>query len=266
MKRAIFYTNDMEGHQPTWGHAFVEGIRRHGWSADVSNHVESCDLFVMWGARRTELMDRARRKGAEICVLERAYLPDRFQWLSVSFGGGLNGRGKFNGPFSDGSRWEKNFGHMMQPWQPKSDGYALIMEQIQTDTSVRGVDMPRFYAKAGDAFAAIGLPVKVRPHPHCTPKSGQSVIAESYKSLADDLADARCAVTWNSNSGVDAVLAGVPTIAMDEGSMAWDVTGHELKLPPMPDRLPWAHALAWKQWAKDELASGFCWENVRGDL
>jgi hypothetical protein len=44
--------------------------------------------------------------------------------------------------------------------------------------------------------------------------------------------------------------------------MAWDVTGHELEMPPTPDRTAWAHALAWKQWSREEMESGFCQEAI----
>ena len=44
---------------------------------------------------------------------------------------------------------------------------------------------------------------------------------------ATDWADCGLAITLNSSVGVDAVLAGVPTVTMDEGAMAWDVTSHE---------------------------------------
>jgi hypothetical protein len=250
----------------SWGGAFAEGLMRHGWGAELRTDYARNDLVVFWGVSQRETIERARRDGCEVCILERSYLPDRFKYASVSFGGGLNGRGIFRGPFHDGTRFERHFAHLLQPWNPKPDGYALIMEQVPGDNSVRGVDLPGFYAKAHRAFAAQGIAAMVRAHPRSSPKSGERAIAAAYRSLADDLSGARCVVTWNSNAGVDAVLAGIPAIAMDQGSMAWDVTGHELNMPPMPDRTAWAHALAWKQWTKDEIASGACWENVRGDL
>ena len=73
-------------------------------------------------------------------------------------------------------------------------------------------------------------------------------------------------VTLNSNSGVDAALAGVPVIAFDEGSMAWPVAGHKPQdaiHPPRPDRLRWAAELAWCQWTDREFETGECWEHLR---
>lgn len=250
----------------SWGDCFARGLAHHGWRATARNDYAKADLVMLWGVARRDLIDRALKDGCEVCVLERSYLQDRFKYASVSFGGGLNGRGIFRGPFHDGSRFEKHFSRLLQPWRPKADGYALIMEQVPGDNSVKNVDLPGFYARARQVFERHGIPVRPRAHPNASPKRGQDYIDASYRSLAEDLAGARFAVTWNSNAGVDAVLAGIPAISMDEGSMAWDVTGHELKEPPMLDRTAWAHALAWKQWTKEEIASGECWANVKGDL
>lgn len=68
--------------------------------------------------------------------------------------------------------------------------------------------------------------------------------------------DCRVAVTLNSSIAVQTVMQGVPTVTMDEASMAWDVTGHSPEDIRMPDRRPWCHALAWTQWSHDEIREG----------
>ena len=256
MPRAVVMTHQHQEWARSWTAAFAAGLERHGWDVRRTFEYEPCDLLVMWGVRRREAIEAQRKRG-DICVLERGYLLDRMKdWASVSFGGELNGRAEFRGPLADATRWKEHFAHLMQPW--KSGEYALILGQVPGDMSVRGVDLEGFYSKAREAFK--GMPVRFRHHP---------VHAERNRitstSLADDLAGAAVAVTWNSNSGVDAVLAGVPTVAMDEGSMAWDVTGHALEMPQTPDRKKWAHKLAWCQYNKAELASGECWARVGDD-
>jgi len=81
--------------------------------------------------------------------------------------------------------------------------------------------------------------------------------------IEKDLEAARYAVTFNSNSGVDAALAGVPVVAMDEGSMAWQVAGHRIGEIVFPDREKWAHDLAFAQWDVEEITSGEAWEHLR---
>jgi hypothetical protein len=263
MKKALIIANERAEHQKSWGGAFARGLQKHGWSVFVGNPAgrRAPGLLVLWGTRKTAVIDRQKTQGGEVCILERGYLGNRFDWTSVSFGGGLNGRGVFRGPFADPSRWNAHFDGLMKPWRPAPEGYALLLQQVPSDMSLRGVRIDDFYEKAKAAFP--GMKVKVRPHPNLTPRAGAAFDA-ARTSLQHDLSGAEFAVTWNSNSAVEAVLAGIPCIAMDKGSMAWDVAGHKLKVPPAPDRDAWAHALAWKQWTKDELESGYCWENVRG--
>lgn len=260
-RKFYVFANERADHQTSWGGAMARGLQRHGWSGTVGMNPGRCDLLVMWGVRRIDLIARQKNSGGEVCVLERGYVGDRFAWASVSFGGGLNGRGEFSGPFEDGSRWRQHFAHLMQPWRRLDNGYALIMQQVPGDAAVLRADLPRFYTDAESAFAPLRH-VRIRPHPNAHPRDGDASMAAAKASLAADLAGAAVVVTWNSNSAVDAVLAGVPAIAMDRGSMAWDVAGHALAMPPMPDRMAWAHAMAWKQWQKDEIASGECWERV----
>lgn len=242
------------GHQMTWGGAFADGLKRHGWQVATGNAPRPADLLVLWGVRRRDWIKAQKRAGGEVVILERGYAGDRFQWTSVSFGGGLNGRARFHGPFHDGSRWETHFAHLMQPWRQRPDGPVVVMGQVPTDNAVRHIDFNRWARQTCDHFRRTGRQVVFRPHPK---------FGAGGRPLADVLAEASMVVTFNSNSGVDAVLAGVPTIAVDRGAMAWDVTGHDLDAePPTPDRTAWAHALAWKQWRMDELASGACWEAV----
>lgn len=261
MKAVIIGRNGAE-HQKGWGWSFACGLKGRGWTVKLADAPERCDLLVMWGVRRmSQLRHLAGSMFDRVCILERGYVGDRFKWTSVSFGGGLNGRGEFHGPFEDGSRWETHFAHLMKPWRQKKDGHALILQQVAGDASIKGVDMGRFYGDAARAFEH-SMPVRMRPHPNVSPKRGIAYADAARVSLAHDLAGARLAVTWNSNSAVDAVLAGVPCVAMDKGSMAWDVTGHKLEKPPTPDRTAWAHAIAWKQWRREEMESGYCQEMV----
>jgi len=71
--------------------------------------------------------------------------------------------------------------------------------------------------------------------------------------------DCRLAVTLNSSVAIDTVLAGIPTLTMDEAAMAWDVTGHEPDEIVTPDRSEWLHWLAWTQWTHDEIKEGTPW-------
>jgi hypothetical protein len=81
----------------------------------------------------------------------------------------------------------------------------------------------------------------------------------------EDLQGAHAVVTFNSNTGVDAVIAGVPIFTIDRGSMAWEVSDHdlsEIEKPNLYDREQWAHNLAYTQWTMAEMAGGWAWSHL----
>ena len=82
--------------------------------------------------------------------------------------------------------------------------------------------------------------------------------------MDEALARAKWVVTYNSNAGVLATLAGIPTVTCHRGAMAWEVTGHDpLVCPPQPDRTAWTNRLAWTQWTDEEIARGDAWDHLR---
>jgi hypothetical protein len=86
----------------------------------------------------------------------------------------------------------------------------------------------------------------------------------SKGTLERDLSEAACVIAYNSNATVDAVLAGIPAITVDEGAMAWDVTSHHVSQALVtPDRNEWFRRMAWTQWTLQEITSGEAWEVVR---
>lgn len=250
-----------------WGGAFAEGLAHHSVRARLAPRPEPCDLLVLWGVRRKQDIETQRQRGGEICILERGYLGDRMKWTSVSFGGGLNGKGEFRGTSDDPARFRRHFG--MQPWR-RQDGYALLIGQVPGDMSLAGTDVARWYRRTAGELTAAGFDVRFRPHP-VAENRGLRVRVPGVKlatgTLQEALAGAAVCVCFNSNTAVDAVLAGVPAITADRGSMAWEVTTHSVaEGVVMPDREAWAARLAWKQWTLDEMRSGECWARISGDV
>lgn len=230
------------------------GLLAHGIDAKISySYLEVKSRYVAcWGWRQGALL---RQRGHEVLVMERAYLGDRFKWTSLAWNG-LNGHGRF--PDIDApSRFKENF--QMQPWKKGGD-YALILGQVVGDASLKGQDMKPWYErKAAEVKAVHGIPVHFRIHPEMTKRGKTQFIEGTVKSsgsLDEALSGAAFTIAYNSNSGVDSVLAGIPSQSFDTGSMAWPVTGHEVSEVLRPDREEWAEKLAWKQWKPEEIASG----------
>lgn len=254
-------------HQVEAGNALIAGFRCHGirttntaYACGVTEQVVAC-----WGWRIGKLL---AVQGRRVLVMERGYVGDRMKWTSLAWDG-LNGRGEVPAVDDGGQRWRKHFGGLMKPW--RADGsVVVVMGQVPGDASIEGVDIDGWYEKACQAAKRFGLPVMFRPHPVAIQSGhhgGPAGVTVLRGSLEQALLVARYVVTYNSNSGVDAVLAGVPTVACDVGSMAWKVCGRSLEAdPPSPDRSAWCSALAWRQWTHDEIERGEAWDYLRASL
>jgi len=259
--KAVIVANERAPHHLSWGAAFMAGLQRRGWCAEMSTSDKPCDLLVRWGVKDRAMIQRQRDAGGEVCVLERGYLGDRFENTSVSFGGGLNGRGRFVTPPGIDLERFHSLGLELAPWHLDSDGYALIMGQVPGDQSLKHVNFEKWVRETGAELAASGWPVRFRPHPGNRGGPDNYGLKTTRGTLAEALAGAGLVVTFNSNSGVDAVLAGRPTVAMDEGSMVRAVAAHDMRVIA-PDRSAWAARLAWCQYSRAEMESGFCQEAV----
>lgn len=239
-------------HQVDVGAALLAGFSRHGVKAAVVSMNDPVgDVVCCWGWRRALCYP-----GKNVLVAECGYVGDRLHWKSLGWNG-LNGRATF--PDGDGSRWPFP---KLKPWKRGGD-YILLVGQVPGDASLMGVDIVDWANEAADALKVHGLPVRFRPHPKA---AGVKIpgVESIGGSLADCLNGAKWTVTFNSNTGVDAVFNGVPVVTCDIGAMAWDVAGHWLAdQPPMPEREAWARRLAYCQWTDDEIASGEAWDNLK---
>lgn len=257
-------------HQVETAKALQVGMQASGDSAEIVDSDAALmartdlDAVCVWGWRRGSAF---RERGFNVLVMERGYVADRFVWTSLGWNG-LNGRATWPDN-SNPSRWERYFSHLLEPWCDlvSPQRYALLLGQVPSDAACRGVAMESWLATTAEKLKMQGRRVLFRPHPKAPFMRIPGVAASTCASLIEDFSISGLAVTWNSNSGVDAVLAGVPTVACDPGSMAWDVAAHSIdeKLP-MPDRRPWAHRLAWRQWLREEIAAGLAWPHVKGAL
>jgi hypothetical protein len=250
-------------HQVEFANALREGLNRHGVMADIvawPRHA-AAERVACWGwAIGAQLYEA----GKDVLVGERGYIGDRTHWTSLGWNG-LNGRA-VRPPAGDKSRFWDNFGALMRP-ESTEGSYALLVGQVAGDASLGALDVQRWYAETAKAAQhTFHMPVKFRPHPEAQARGEalQVAGAKTIKgSLEDALSDAAVVITYNSNAGVDAVLAGKTVYAFDEGSMAWDVAAHSLDGAPVAYRDEWAAKVAWSQFANSELRSGLAWEHIR---
>lgn len=263
--RAAIYRVPGRHHQ-AHADAMAEGLRCHGVEVSTFGHLpdSAADFCTVWGWRCGE---RVRQAGftKPILVMERGFLGDRFSWTSLGWDG-LNGRARWNESHDNGERFWSNFDHLAYEWE-RFDGYALLIGQVEGDMALKGVDFGAWCRRAVSVLQGRGFDVRFRAHPEAVKRGQPAPVASSLVmegTLADALSSAACVVTWNSNTAVEAVLAGIPSFAVDPGSMAWPVTAHgPLDDLIMPDRSDWFRDMAWRQWSMEEISSGFAWNVVR---
>ena len=244
----------------------ADGLQRHNVETAFFSTIpdQNIDFAVVW-SWKVALRIRSYFSGP-VLVMERGYIGDRFDWTSFGWDG-LNGRARFT-VNNDASRFDKHFEHLLKPWK-KASGYALIIGQVVGDAALLGTDIHAWYRKVGVALWKQGWDVRFRQHPVEVERAvaiPHVSFAETLTgSLDEALADAGFVVTYNSNAGVDAVLAGVPVHAEDAGSIIFDLAAHDLQVIK-PDREMRLREIAWMQFQMEEIRTGQAWEVARESM
>jgi len=259
--------------------AFYEGICRTGGNVAVEirpidRYVPS-DVAVLFGVGkkavpiswlRQRIIDGQNRGTGQTIVLEKGYIK-RDIYYAAGWGG-LNGRADFCNKNSPGDRW-----YALDTWmnqiERRSCGVVLVCGQVPHDASVQHINY-RHWVQSTLTELSEKLPEGVRavfrPHPLAPglvdPVPG---VEFSTRSLEDDLLRAQMVVTYNSNTGVDAALAGIPVYAADIGSMVYTIASHTLDklfIPRSSDQLQWAKDIAYAQWTIEEMKTGMPWRHL----
>ncbi len=237
---------------------------------DLESGYRPCDILVTFGIGKLKT-ERGRSVGDLIeahensagfgkhLVIERGFI-HRDRYYMVGWGG-LNGRADFQNEYSPGDRFAE-LNVQVAPW--RTDGRHIVLcGQIPWDAAVQFSNHVKWCRRTASTLVKLSdRPVVFRPHPlQPTAVSMDSIPVEiSHKpTLQDDLVDAWAVVTFNSNAGVEATLAGVPAFVSDIGAMGYSLLNKKLSAlaaPAMPDRKQWLFDLAYTQWTLDEMASG----------
>jgi len=250
-------------HQKEHMKAMLAGMKRHGLAPimEAYNLPTTCDIEVVWGWRQKNIILRCKAENRPLLVMERGFVGDRLnKWSSAGFNG-LNGRATFPKCQDDGERFYKYFGEFLKPWH-RNGKYAVIMGQVEGDASIETVNIGSWYLDIAGKLKDAGFDTLFRPHP-LSPGTRIPGVKQAKGSLRDVLDSAKLVATYNSNSGVDAALAGIPVYVQDmAGSIAAPVASNRVEVTT-PDRSQWCRDLAWKQWTMDQIANGDAWSALK---
>ncbi|MCH7573612.1 MAG: hypothetical protein IIA59_00645 [Candidatus Marinimicrobia bacterium] len=263
-------------HHREYGEAFAAGLKMHGIKEkdiviEADFVTRRCDVAVFWGfhPRTADIRARQQAEGNRYLVMERAVLGPQMEMVQL----GWDGQGalaNFCNGASPPDRAEKYASLLKPQRRAKKQDYVLVIGQMPGDNSLSGMDIDQWRRDVVAQLSEItDRRIVYRPHPN-DPRIALGEVGVSYLGgdLEPALAGAAVVVTYNSGTGVDAVLAGVPVITLDERSHAWPVAGHDLQavadLAALKfDRKQWLNDLAYTQWSKAEIISGAAWEHLR---
>lgn len=140
--------------------------------------------------------------------------------------------------------------------------YSLVIGQVPNDSAFWGTVIVAWAQATTDRLKGLGHRVVYRPHPEAeTPCPLGAEL--STGSLAEDFEHADRVVTYNSTTAVEAVLAGLPTVIHDHGSVVYPMALHDVAEPRIrPDRTKLCHDLAWRQWLLEEFRNGAAWMHI----
>lgn len=240
-----------------------------GWKYEPS------EVAVIFGVHKSKIRQswprgrifrQQREQNLDVIVLETGYInrgDGESHHYAAGFNG-LNGRADFKNKSMGPERWES----LNVQLKPYSRGNKVILcGQVPWDASVDMHDHKAWLTETASKLKVMTKrSIVFRPHPLAAQALPPIKGCEySTKPFAEDLKDAHCVISWNSNSCVEALIDGKPVFSFDQGSMVWDVCNKDLgdlEEPKVSDRKQWAHNLAFCQWTPAEFRQGLAWRHL----
>lgn len=216
--------------------------------------------------KRGRVIAEQKKRGLDCLILETGYIhrgdgPGNFYALGWN---GLNGRADFRNLNSPPDR----AGKLGVELKPRAYGERIVLcGQVPHDASLDFSNHTQWLLEAAENIQALcGREIIFRPHPKALLPNIAGCRYSVKKPLLEDLGGAHCLVTFNSNSGVESLIEGVPVFAFDRGAMYYELankTWLSLDNPELPDRTQWLNDIAFAQWTPAEMRSGEAWCHIR---
>jgi len=255
--------------------AFKESVKSAGHVIlDSVRTVDDADIHVIWSvlfhgrmSRNKDIWESCIRKNKPIIVLEVGGIQRGETWKV-----GLNGinRDAYFAPKNNTNERSQQLGLKLRSWRDKGD-HILICGQH--DKSLQWKSMPRMSEWVMTTIETIqkhtDLPIVFRPHPRCRLDAIEHQYQNVYRddpikldNTYDDFnlsfKDCHAVISWSSNPGPQAIIAGVPVFC-GPSSLAYDVGNTDLSninSPNKPNRQQWLNDYAWTEYTIEEISNG----------
>ena len=279
-------------HSMSWGIAENNGT---SFTTTNDDDIKNCDVAVIFGSwkDRNVPWHNCKRKIVEsgkpfVCIetplIGRGPVTDILndEWFRIGVNGFLADTGRFyreNYAYPS-DRWNKISKELnvdLLPWKNNGD-YVIVALQLPGDASLRGIDISKWAVGATTELRQYtDRPIIVR-----TPQldrefdresilriksmKGVSLQQGTRDNLFKTLDNAYATVTYSSGLGIDSVIRGTPTIAVDPGNFAYWLGNNKLSqienITRSIDREQWLYNLSYAQWSLEEIKNGDAWAHI----
>ena len=280
--------------------------KEHGIDLRLSYdpEIEKCDVAVQFGtvkerSNEHHVTKQSIKKNANTIVYVETPLLGRlinkkndYAFYRVGVNGFLNNDGIFyqlENLDKDRIQSLKNNGLQINDfpgWKNHNSGSILILLQLPGDASLRGQRLSEWFLETVDKIRNItDRELLVRFHPAMSDRGRAEFFSEigdlffkNYQniiwsngidnSLGHDFEKSGICISYTSGSCIDAVLQGIPVIAMDEGNLAYPISSRRVedvlnpKLASTKEVQEWVLALANSQWNEQEMLDGAVWSKI----
>ena len=275
---------------------FSFGVIKQDDQVFVTNSVtyEPCDVAIFFGSWKDRNSTWHKTKNnivsnnkPFICIetplIGRGPVSDILEddWYRIGVNGFLADTGNFNNVDRPSDRWEmisKQLKVNFKAWKKEGE-YIVVALQLPGDASLRGTPIDKWAAdvvaelrKHTNMHIVVRTPQLPREYDayqikRITDVGGVSIQQGTKDNLIPTLDRAYATVTFSSGFGIDSVINGVPTIAMDPGSFAYELGNNKIENInnlKYPDRQQWLNNLAYAQWSGEEIKEGLPWKHLKG--
>jgi hypothetical protein len=211
--------------------------------------------IVVWGSTRetTPIIEAAKREKRCWIYIDHKYLGprwDRYRFTVNDYQ--HNGHGK-----SDGERFGR-LGLTVKPWR-KRGGFVLVCPPGDLMSDLRRWQRPAAWTESvlAELSQHTDRRIIVREKPRIVDQGGEAFRAA--------LRGCWCVVTHISNTSLDAMVEGIPSIVTGDCAAAaiCDTDLSKIEAPNLGDREQLFAVLADNQWTRKEIQSGKCWADLR---
>lgn len=207
--------------------------------------IEPCDFLVVGGMRAGRRIVTAYDQPA--LVVDWGYLHrvnSRDEVLSGHWQVGIGNLNRLP-PFACPTDRFDSLGLEIAAKGGDAEGYILLIGQMPGDAAHAGVNHEAWLKEQVERYGADNI--LYRPHP----RGGVELsgVERDTGSLSEALEGARLVVTYNSNAGHEALMAGVPVVC-DLSAAYAELSGEQL--PSLDDRRAYFARVAYGQWLASE--------------